>query len=223
MAVTAQANEANAATQGQVRHVAMFGGAFDPPHLAHRALAEAALAQLPLDMLHIVPTGQAWHKSRTLTDAAHRLAMCRLAFDGLENAVLDEREIRRLGPSYTLDTLHELRAEYPQASLYLVMGQDQAEALPTWRNWQDIVALATICVADRDLLTGRVASLDPPAELQGRFVHLQMPLMDISATGIREGVREGVRAGRAAGREIAPLVSPAVARYIETHHLYQTA
>lgn len=219
MAVTAQANQANNANKAQVRHVAMFGGAFDPPHLAHRALAEAALAQLPLDLLHIVPTGQAWHKSRMLTDAVHRLAMCKLAFEGLAGAVLDEREIRRPGPSYTLDTLHELQAEYPQARLYLVMGQDQAEALPTWRNWQDIVALAMICVADRDLLTGRPAPFAPPPEMQGRHRHLQMPRMDISATDIREGLL----ASRGSGPAFAPLVSPAVARYIETHHLYQTA
>ena len=63
--------------------VGMFGGAFDPPHWAHRSLAETALSQLALDVLHILPTGQAWHKSRTLTPSAHRVAMCELAFAGL--------------------------------------------------------------------------------------------------------------------------------------------
>jgi len=82
----------------------MFGGAFDPPHLAHRALAQAAIEQLQLDVLRVLPTGQAWHKSRPLTAASHRLAMSRLAFDGLPQVRLDDREIRRAGPSYTLDT-----------------------------------------------------------------------------------------------------------------------
>lgn len=197
-----------------LRKLGMFGGAFDPPHLAHRALAAAALAQLQLDALHVLPTGQAWHKSRPLTDAAHRLTMSRMTFEDLGPVVLDDREIRRDGPSYTLDTLRELQAEHPQAELYLVMGKDQADVLPTWRHWQDIVALAFICVADRDLLTGQETRFVPPPEMAGRFRKLQMPAMDISATGIRARV--------AGGQGIAPLVSPAVARYIEANHLYQS-
>lgn len=194
--------------------IGMFGGAFDPPHLAHRALALAAIEQLQLDELRVLPTGQAWHKSRPLTAASHRLAMSQLAFDGLPQVRLDDREIRRAGPSYTLDTLRELHAEDPQADLYLVMGKDQADVLPTWRHWEEIVRLAIICVADRDLLTGQETRFVPPPEMAGRFCKLQMPAMDISATGIR---------ARVASRQgIAPLVSPAVARYIEDNHLYQS-
>ncbi len=192
----------------------MFGGAFDPPHLAHRALAQAAIEQLQLDVLRVLPTGQAWHKSRPLTSASHRLAMSRLAFDGLPQVRLDDREIRRAGPSYTLDTLRELHAEDPQAEFYLVMGKDQADVLPTWRHWEEIVRLAIICVADRDLLTGQETRFFPPPEMAGRFCKLQMPAMDISATGIRARV--------ASQQGIAPLVSPAVARYIEDNHLYQS-
>ena len=198
----------------KVQKIGMFGGAFDPPHLAHRALAEAALEQLQLDELHVLPTGQAWHKTRPLTAAAHRLAMSRLAFEGLARVLLDEREIRRAGPSYTLDTLRELHAEQPQAELYLVMGKDQADVLPTWRHWEQIVQLAIICVADRDVLTGQETRFVPPPEMAGRFRKIHMPAMDISATGIR---------ARVASRQgIAPLVSPAVARYIEDNSLYQT-
>ena len=196
------------------RRIGMFGGAFDPPHLAHRALAGAALAQLRLDELHVLPTGQAWHKARPLTAAAHRLAMCRLAFEGLAGVQLDEREIRRAGPSYTLDTLQELQAEQPQAELFLVMGKDQADVLPSWRNWERIVHLAIICVADRDVMTGQETRFVPPPEMAGRFCKIHMPSMDISATGIRARV--------AGGQGIAPLVSPAVARYIEDNSLYQT-
>ncbi|MDZ4074582.1 MAG: nicotinate (nicotinamide) nucleotide adenylyltransferase [Hylemonella sp.] len=194
--------------------IGMFGGAFDPPHLAHRALAQAAIEQLQLDALRVLPTGQAWHKSRPLTAASHRLAMSRLAFDGLSQVRLDDREIRRAGPSYTLDTLRELHAEDPLAEFYLVMGKDQADVLPTWRHWEEIVRLAIICVADRDLLTGQETRFVPPPEMAGRFCKLQMPAMDISATGIRARV--------ASQQGIAPLVSPAVARYIEQNHLYQS-
>ncbi|MFO6419431.1 nicotinate (nicotinamide) nucleotide adenylyltransferase [Hylemonella sp. W303a] len=200
--------------------VGVFGGAFDPPHLAHQALAEAALNQLGLDALHIVPTGQAWHKARTLSDASHRLAMCRLAFGDLARGparlVFDEREIRRAGPSYTIDTLRELHAEYPGAEFFLVLGQDQAEALTQWNDWQSVVALAWICHADRDW-EGRAQSFEPPSSLRSRYRKLQMPLMRHSATGVRAEV--------AAKPDVSPdlrsLVSPAIAGYIETHHLYQ--
>lgn len=197
------------------KRLGVFGGAFDPPHLAHRALAEVALAQLQLDELRVLPTGQAWHKTRPLTEAQHRLAMAALAFADLPGLVLDDREIRRTGPSYTLDTLRELKAEYPQAELYLVMGKDQADALPSWRDWQEIVQLAIICVADRDGLTGQETRFVPPPEMAARFHKLHMPVMDISATGIRSRI--------AARQGIAPLVSAPVARYIADHHLYTSA
>jgi len=88
----------------------MFGGAFDPPHWAHRALAETALTQLGLDVLHVLPTGHAWHKARVLSPAEHRVVMCERAFAGLPNIRLDQREIHRAGPTYTADTLRELAA-----------------------------------------------------------------------------------------------------------------
>ena len=196
------------------KRLGVFGGAFDPPHLAHRALAETAIAQLQLDELRILPTGQAWHKTRPLTAAQHRLAMAELAFTDLPGLVLDDREIRRPGPSYTLDTLRELQAEQPQAELFLVMGQDQADALPSWRDWREIVHLAIICVADRDGLTGKETQFVPPSEMTARFRKLHMPAMDISATGIRSRV--------ATHQGITPLVSTPVASYIDHHHLYTT-
>lgn len=197
------------------KRLGVFGGAFDPPHLAHRALAEVALAQLQLDELRVLPTGQAWHKTRPLTDAQHRLAMAKLAFADLPGLVLDDREIRRTGPSYTLDTLRELQAEQPEAELFLIMGKDQADALPSWRDWREIMRLAIICVADRDGLTGQETRFVPSTEMAARFHKLHMPVMDISATGIRSRI--------AAQQGIAPLVSAPVARYIAHHHLYSTA
>ena len=197
------------------KKIGVFGGAFDPPHLAHRALAEVALRQLQLDELRVLPTGHAWHKTRQLTAAEHRLAMAKLTFANLPRLVIDDREIRRAGPSYTLDTLRELQAEQPQAELFLIMGKDQADVLPTWRDWQEIVRLAIICVADRDGLTGREVQFVPPPEMAPRFCKLHMPVMDISATGIRTRV--------ASQQGIAPLVCEPVARYIEAHHLYTTS
>ena len=197
------------------KRLGVFGGAFDPPHLAHRSLAEVACKQLALDELRVLPTGQAWHKTRPLTAAHHRLALCNLAFEGLDGLCIDDREIRRAGPSYTLDTLSELQSEQPLAQIFLIMGKDQADVLPTWHNWQAILDLATICVADRDVLTGELTQFIPPPEMSPRFCKLQMPMMDISATGIRSRI--------ANQQGISPWVSPRVASYIDTHHLYTHA
>ena len=131
------------------RRVGLFGGAFDPPHGAHVALARAAVEQLGLDRLHVAPTGMAWHKAQTLSAAAHRLAMCRLAFGGLPKVFVDDRELRRDGPTYTIDTLAELRAQYPGAELFLQIGADQAAAFHTWRRAGEIVDMAVISIAVR--------------------------------------------------------------------------
>lgn len=206
---------------GTAPRIGVFGGAFDPPHNAHIALAEAALAQLDLAELHVIPTGQAWHKSRTLTSKEDRLAMTRLAFGDLKGGkvVIDSREVLRDGPTYTLDTLHELQKEQPRAQLILIMGADQASALPSWHGWQAILGVAIVSVAYRALSTGGIARFDPnmlpnlPAG--ARFEALELPAMDTSATEIRRRAALGV--------DISSLVPPTVARYIDQHHLYRSA
>ncbi len=195
-----------------VRRVGMFGGAFDPPHLAHVALARAAVEQLKLDELRIFPTGDAWHKANVLSPAAHRLAMTRIAFGDLPHTVIDERELRRPGPTYTIDTLRELKAEQPDAELFLIMGEDQAVSLTSWREWQAIPALATICMAAR-ASTDADAPRALPAEVELKL--LRLPEMPESATEVRERV--------AAQEGIDHLVPPGVARYIDQHSLYQPA
>ncbi|MDM0044378.1 nicotinate (nicotinamide) nucleotide adenylyltransferase [Variovorax dokdonensis] len=208
-------NPAGPADEAAAR-IGIFGGAFDPPHNAHAALALAAITQLKLDELRIFPTGQAWHKAHGLSAAEHRLAMARLAFEALPGAVVDDREIRRSGPTYTLDTLREMRLQRPDAELMLLLGADQARALPTWHGWQEILALAIVCVAQRPDPAGRSAAFDPDS-LTGRpsgarFWTIELPAMEISATDIR------ARAAR--GEDLSSLVPPAVARYIDLHHLY---
>ena len=206
----------------QPRRVGMFGGAFDPPHWAHRALAETALTQLGLDVLHILPTGHAWHKSRILSSAEDRVAMCELAFGDLPDVRLDPREIQREGPSYTADTLRELQREYPQAELFLVLGADQLLSFRSWVRWQEVLELATLAVANRATNIGADASLDQDLEtdLSGvdlPFELLNMPLKNISASAVR--ARVGQPALSAAALDV--LVPEAVARYISQHHLYQ--
>jgi nicotinate-nucleotide adenylyltransferase len=197
-----------------VRRIGVFGGSFDPPHLGHMALAQAAVADLQLDELRILPTGHAWHKNRALTPAVHRLAMARLAFTDLPQAVVDDREIKRAGPTYTVDTLRELRADFPDAEMMLIIGEDQAHALPTWHEWREILRLAIICVAEREDLTGARPRFVAPTSYESRFIRLKMPLLPISATDIRSRI--------AAHQSIVSLVFEPVARYIDDHHLYQT-
>jgi len=194
------------------RRFGILGGAFDPVHLAHVALARAACQQLQLAQIRIIPTGQAWHRPRPLTAASHRLAMARLAFADMPQAVLDERELRREGVSYTVDTLRELRAELPQADWFLVVGEDQARALHTWRAWQEIVSSATICVAQRHLVADRPAEFPAQQQFPASFRTLNFPAHPVSATAIRAAV--------AAGQDVTDLVGPDVARYIAHHHLY---
>ncbi len=177
-------------------------------------LAQAALDQLQLDRLLIVPTGEAWHKSRPLTDAGHRVAMAQLAFGDLPGVQVDTREVDRAGPSFTVDTLRALQLDYPRAALFLVIGQDQARALPSWREWEQVVALATIVVAGRAQDPATTPHYQPPEQLRQRCVQLQLPATDTSGTDIRQRVRRG--------QSIVSLVSEPVARYIALHRLYQT-
>lgn len=195
------------------RRLGVFGGAFDPPHLAHVALARAAVSQLGLDELRVFPTGQAWHKARALSPAEHRLAMARSAFAEVPHAVVDDRELHRSGPTYTVDTLRELRAEHPGDALLLVIGADQAEALHGWHDSGEIMRLATVAVAARARPDPDAPPFDASRLPAGSWVAVELPSMPVSATQIRARV--------AAGQDIAQLVPPGVARYIARHHLYR--
>lgn len=190
----------------------VYGGAFDPPHNAHLALAQAAVAQLGLDALHVLPTGKAWHKSHDLTPPNDRLAMARLAFAVVPHAVVDAREIRRDGPTYTIDTLRELRAEKPGADLFLVMGEDQALALTQWREWEEILRMATLALAGRPQAAKHATLAQGGLPTQARVVKLLLPRMSENATDIRRKA--------AHGEDISSLVPPGVASYISSHHLY---
>jgi nicotinate-nucleotide adenylyltransferase len=197
------------------KRIGVFGGAFDPPHRAHVALAQTAIDQLQLDVLHVVPTGHAWHKSRTLTNAVHRLAMTEMTFAPMPAVVVDPRETLRSGPTYTVDTLREIAGENPGAQLYLIIGEDQALALPTWQRWEELPRLAIICVAARADSTGANASFDALKTRIPRIIRLEMPATPLSATTIRHAI--------AHGQSVESLVFEPVARYIEQHHLYRSA
>ena len=187
----------------------LFGGSFDPVHLAHLALARSALAELQLDRVLWIPAGQPWQKARTMTPAAHRLAMLEQALGGEPRFVLDRREIDRTGPSYTVDTVRELRAEHPGAEFFLLIGQDQYAGFHTWEGWPEILHQVVLAVANRP----GVPPVVDPAVLRHPHRVVPLPMLDIAATDIRARV--------ARGEGIDHLVPPAVARYIDLNGLYQ--
>lgn len=199
----------NLPTSGR-RRIGIFGGSFDPVHDAHLALARLALNELLLDELRWVPAGQPWQKTRRLASATDREAMVRLAIAAEPRFVLSLCELRRDGPSYAVETVAQLQAEEPGAAdWFLVMGQDQYAGFHTWHRWQELLGRVTLAVAGRP---GVAASADPRV-MAAPCATLQLPLLDVSSTVIRERL--------AAGLGIADLVPAAVASYIEQHHLYQ--
>jgi nicotinate-nucleotide adenylyltransferase len=198
------------------RRIGLLGGSFDPPHLAHLALARAALEQLALDELRWLPAGAPWQKQRegrVLAPAADRVAMVNLLVEGEPRFVVDERELHRAGPSYTIDTLRELHAEQPEAQLWLVLGQDQYARLDTWHDWRGILPLAGLAVAARD----GEAVVAPPAVAASPHVSrvISLPAMPHSATEARRLA--------ASGADTSTLVGAPVARYIARHLPYRAA
>jgi nicotinate-nucleotide adenylyltransferase len=196
--------------------VGILGGTFNPPHLAHMVCASEARAQLSLDLVLLVPTGVPPHKEMEEEPGrAHRLEMCRLAADGHGDWLeVSSIEIDRDGPSYTVDTLRQIHATQPGDELTFIVGGDMAWSLPSWREPEEILQLASVAVAER---TGarREEVRARLAGMQGahRISYIDVPRLDISSSALRRRVREG--------RPIDYLVSDTVADYIEQRRLYQ--
>ena len=188
----------------------LFGGAFDPPHLAHHRIAQAAIHTYALDRLYIVPTGDAWHKSRSLSPGQHRLAMARLAFADLPQAWIEPMEVEREGPSYTIDTLRALQARHPQATWYLFIGGDQARAFGSWRDAAQLAQMAQLVVAQRPQPGEELSCHNLPVTVQT----LPTPVLPVSATELR--------AHLARQMSTQNCLSSDVLQYIHQHHLYRS-
>ena len=191
----------------------LFGGTFDPVHNAHVALAHAALDEFKLTQVRWIPAGQPWQKARSISPAAQREEMVRLAIESEPRFVLDRIETQRQGPSFTLDTVRALCQLEPQTDWFLIIGQDQYTSLHTWQGWQELLRSVTLAVANRPAHEAQ-NSLQVHPDVK-RFEHraVPLPMLDISSTDIRQRV--------AAGLDISSLVPPTVARYIESHRLYR--
>jgi nicotinate-nucleotide adenylyltransferase len=195
--------------------IGVFGGAFNPPHLGHLVGAQEVLLQLELERVLFVPVGRAPH--REIPDdpgAEARLEMVELAIAGDERFAAARIELDRDGPSYTSVTLETLRSEFPDDERFLILGGDQAAALPTWHEPEKVLELATVAVVER-VGWSRSAIGIQIARMRGSdgVRYLDMPLIQIASTGIRRRVREG--------RPIRYLVPAAVEEYIAAHELYR--
>ena len=207
----------------------ILGGTFDPVHLGHLALAQAALAQLPLGEVLWLPSGSPGHRAAPVASARDRLAMLRLATADDARYRIDASELDRSEPTYTVHTLTRMRAELGRAQpLVLLLGSDSFLSLPSWLRWRELFELAHIAVASRpgnlpsdggpspELSAEIVRRSARPEQLAasaaGRIARFDMPPVDISASA--------VRAGLAAGRDMRELLPAAVLAYIEARHLY---
>lgn len=198
--------------------IGILGGSFNPPHDSHVRLAARALQQLPIAELRVIPAGDHPHKGpRDMAPAADRLRMCELAFASLSRVVVDDRELRRRGPSFTVETLAEFRRERPGAPLFFLIGSDNLPLLPTWRDHHELLRLATVVTyprAGHPIGPHCLDGLDlTPAERSALLTNvLDGPADDVAATGLRDRVRRG--------EDLADL-TPAVASYIVEHGLYR--
>jgi nicotinate-nucleotide adenylyltransferase len=200
------------ASPDRARRVGLLGGSFDPVHNAHLVLAHGALDALMLDEVRWIPARAPWQKTRALAPAEQRAEMVRLAIAGISNFRFEPCELERSGTSYTIDTVLELRQREPAPTQwFLLLGQDQLARLHTWHRWRELVALASLAVANR---AGDAPRMPPELEGAGFSVtEVPLPPMAISSTEIRARV--------ASGLDIAALVPAPVARYIAERGLYR--
>lgn len=203
----------------------VFGGTFDPIHVAHLAVAEEAAEALGLERVLFVPAGRPPNKPGVeITAGHHRLAMVELAIAGNPRFAVSRLELDRDGPSFTVDTLATLAAEreaagVPSDGLHLVLSAEAFLGLPTWHEPRRVLELARMVVSPRDgypdVGPAALASWFPDRpDLAGRAVFLDGPRLHLSASALRDRV--------AAGRSLRYLVPDAVRAYIGDHALYRT-
>lgn len=196
---------------------AILGGSFDPVHNGHVAMARFVLDRELAQRVHVIPALVSPHKTATGASTSQRLAMVRLAFADVAGVVVDERELKRPGPSYTVDTLQELSREHPRDRLLLVIGQDNLAGLGSWRDLAGISALARVAVlARRPEAEPAAAGPDrlPPGLDLAFYPDFHQP---VSSSAIR-AILAASPVGPDRPEDFLP---PAVAEYIARHRLYR--
>ncbi len=194
--------------------VGLLGGAFNPPHIAHLVCAQEARAQLGLDHVVLVPVNQAPHRALEEDPGAEvRAELCELAARDEEGLEVSRIELQRAGPSYTSETLKAWREQTPEDRLVVLLGGDQAAALPSWHEPETVLSLAAVAVAERGgheaaLVRDRLCGLAGAEEVE----FFDMPRLDLSSTLVRERAR--------AGRPLRHLVPEPVLEEIAARELY---
>lgn len=188
-----------------MKPIGVFGGTFDPIHYGHLRSAFEMLQALRFDEVRFIPCGDPPHRGVTYASAEERFRLVQLAIDGQAGFVADDRELRRDGPSYTVDTLASLREEFPDRSLGLIVGMDAFLGLPGWHRWEEILDIAHIVVAHRpgwkapdigalgELITeyGTHRVDDLHTDTQG-WVHIHaVTQLEIASTEIRDLIAAG--------------------------------
>jgi nicotinate-nucleotide adenylyltransferase len=197
--------------------IGILGGTFNPPHLGHLVAGQEAYRELGLDQVMLIPARIPPHKPVDAEPGPHhRLELCRLAIGNDERFTVSDLELRRDGPSYTVDTLKVLSTQAPNNELFLILGGDIAAGLPEWHEPERVLELATVAIAGRRG-TAKAAVQKALGGLAGgdRATFFQMPRIGISSTMVRRRVR--------AGQPIRYFVPDGVVDYIETHGLYRTS
>ena len=192
------------------RRLGILGGTFDPPHAGHLAAAVAVQTQVALDELVLMVANEPWQKvgDRLVTPAQVRFEMTGALVEGISGLRADDREIRRGGPTFTVDTLEEIQTELPDTEIFLIVGADTASRLETWHRASDVVRLSTIVIVNRDNSTNAATGFLRDA----RVLNVTMTPVDVSSSAIREAV--------AHGESIDSLTSPSVASIIRDRSLY---
>ncbi len=196
--------------------IGLLGGTFDPVHNGHLIIAEEVKAHLNLDEIIFVPAGQPWLKTdRPISPAEHRLEMLRLALAGKPEYKISRAEIERAGPSYSVDTVAELRQKLGEsAEIYFILGWDSLATLPRWHDAPRLMRLCMLVAVPRP---GYPRPALKPMEkrvpgVTRRVIFMNSPCVDISATDVRERVKRRL--------PISHLVPEPVERYIKEHGLY---
>ena len=210
-----------------MKPIGILGGTFDPVHIAHLRLALEAYEQIQLDRVKLMPCHIPPLRNSTLASVELRLHMLKLAQMGISELEIDDRELKRPGPSYSVDSLKSLCRDYPQTSLCLVLGMDAFLTLDQWNHWQDLIKLAHIAVASRPGVKYRLnAQLENFVSkhetkqydlihngLSGRLIFLDFDELTVSSSRIRSL--------RQKHKEIRFLVPEKVYHYINEHDLYR--
>lgn len=187
--------------------IGILGGTFDPPHIGHLVMATSVREALGLDVVILMVAGDPWQKTAAegVSPASDRLAMTQAAAQGVEGLEVSDAEVRRGGPTYTVETLEALSRQHPGAELFWILGADAARGLDTWHRHEDLMSLCTIVVVDRP-----GALMEVPEGIHVSFV--ESPRLEVSSTELR--------ARAAAGRSLDFLVPPGAISVIRQRGLY---